>query len=267
MTQGKNLKDLNSLKRDNIKFILCDIDDTLTNEGKLFSEAYDSLWRLHKHGYKIIPITGRPAGWCEMIARFWPVDGVVGENGAFYFYYDKQHMHRSFTQTESERKSNQAKLELIKKEVLSKVPGSAIASDQFCRAVDLAVDFCEDVPALPQKDILKIVEIFKAHGAEAKVSSIHVNGWFGQHDKLTTTLTYLKDRWGIKDKEQLQEEILYIGDSPNDEPMFKYFKNSVGVKNIEPYLDQITHPPQYICTEEGGLGFQELAKQLLFVQL
>ena len=267
MTQGKKLKDLNSLKRENIKYILCDIDDTLTNEGKLFSEAYDALWRLHKHGFKIIPITGRPAGWCEMIARLWPVDGVVGENGAFYFYYDNQQMHRRFMQTESERKSNQQKLDLIKDEVLNQVAGSAVASDQFCRAVDLAIDFCEDVQPLNHEDVLKIVNIFKSHGAEAKISSIHVNGWFGQHDKLTTTLTYLKDRWNIHDKDQLQNEILYIGDSPNDEPMFKYFKNSVGVKNIEPYLNELTFPPQYICTEEGGLGFQELTKQLLFIEL
>jgi HAD superfamily hydrolase (TIGR01484 family) len=263
MTQGKNFLDLSSLKKESIKFILCDIDDTLTNEGKLFSEAYDSLWRLHRSGFKIIPITGRPAGWCEMIARIWPVDGIVGENGAFYFYYLNQHMHRSYTQNETTRETNKIKLLKIRDEVLQKVSGSAVASDQFCRAVDLAIDFCEDVPALPESKIQDIVKIFKTHGAEAKVSSIHVNGWFGQHDKLTTTLQFLKDRWDITKPEQLQEEILFVGDSPNDEPMFKYFQNSVGVKNIEKYLDGLKNPPRYLCTKEGGLGFQELAKVLL----
>lgn len=263
MTQSKIFKDLNSLKKHTIKYILCDIDDTLTNEGKLFSEAYDSLWRLHKHGFKIIPITGRPAGWCEMIARFWPVDGVVGENGAFYFYYENKNMKRYFTQNNSEREKNQELLIQIKNEILKKVPGSAVASDQFCRVVDLAIDFCEDVPPLSKDDVLKIVEIFKNHGAKAKVSSIHVNGWFGSHDKLTTTLKFLENRWGLKQQTDLLEQVLYIGDSPNDEPMFQYFQNTVGVKNIEPYLKDLKYPPQYICSKEGGFGFQELTELLV----
>lgn len=263
MTQSKNLKNINELKKENIKYILCDIDDTLTNEGKLLSEAYDSLWRLHSAGFKIIPITGRPAGWCEMIARFWPVDGIVGENGAFYFYYDQKKMHRSFTQTESERTSNQNKLIQVQADILKNVPGSAVSSDQFCRAVDLAIDFCEDVPALQAKDIEKIVQIFKSHGAEAKVSSIHVNGWFGQHDKLTTSLKFLKDRYKLSDALKLQENVLFVGDSPNDEPMFAFFKNTVGVKNIENYLGEMKSLPSYICSKNGGLGFQELSEVLV----
>lgn len=263
MTQSKNLKNLKELKKENIKYIMCDIDDTLTNEGKLFSEAYDSLWRLHNSGYKIIPITGRPAGWCEMIARFWPVDGVVGENGAFYFYYDEKKMLRSFTQTESERESNQKKLHKVRDEILNNVPGSAVASDQFCRAVDLAIDFCEDVPALKNDDIKNIVQIFKSHGAEAKVSSIHVNGWFGQHDKLTTSLKFLKDRYNLTAIDGLKNQVLFVGDSPNDEPMFAFFEHTVGVKNIEDYLEDMKSPPKYICSEYGGLGFKELTSFLI----
>jgi hypothetical protein len=263
MTQSKNLKNINELKKENIKYILCDIDDTLTNEGKLLSEAYDSLWRLHSAGFKIIPITGRPAGWCEMIARFWPVDGIVGENGAFYFYYDQKKMQRSFTQTESERSSNQNKLLKLQTEILEKIPGTALASDQFCRAVDLAIDFCEDVPALADQDVQKIVQIFKSHGAEAKVSSIHVNGWFGQHDKLTTSLKFLKDRYNLFDTSELNQKVLFVGDSPNDEPMFGFFKNTVGVKNIEHYLDKMNAKPTFLCTKEGGLGFQELTSFLI----
>lgn len=262
MTQSKNFSNFKNLKAQNVKFILCDIDDTLTNEGKLFSEAYDSLWRLHQAGFKIVPITGRPAGWCEMIARFWPVEAIVGENGAFYFYYANQQMQRKFTQSESERNQNADKLQKIKNEILTQVPGSALSSDQFCRAVDLAIDFCEDVPALPDSEVQKIVDIFSSHGAQAKISSIHVNGWFGSHDKLTTTLMLLKDLWNLSSTDQLLEKVLFVGDSPNDEPMFKFFKNTVGVKNIEKYLPQLAYPPQYICNHEGGLGFQELTEYL-----
>lgn len=263
MTQSKNISNVNELKKQNIKYILCDIDDTLTIEGKLISEAYDSLWRLANAGFKVVPITGRPAGWCEMIARFWPVDGVVGENGAFFFYYYQNKMHRKYSQAEEVRKQNSIKLSVIQNEILTNIPGTAVASDQFCRSVDLAIDFCEDVPALPESEIKKIVQIFKKHGAEAKVSSIHVNGWFGQHDKLTTTLDFLKDRYKLTDTSKIKSEVVFIGDSPNDEPMFEYFPQSVGVKNIEKFLDQITFKPKYICNFEGGLGFSEMANQLI----
>ncbi len=263
MTQGKNFKNLSQLDNKKIKYVLCDIDDTLTNEGKLFSEAYDSLWLLKRAGYNVVPITGRPAGWCEMIARFWPVEGVVGENGAFYFYYDKKKMNRSFSQTEKERDANQKKLAQIKVEILEEVSGSAIASDQFSRAVDLAVDYCEDVAPLPQSCINKIVRIFHNHGAKAKVSSIHVNGWFGDHDKLSTSLAFLKDRWDLTSEADLKEKVLFVGDSLNDEPMFKFFDYTVGVKNIETQLDQFTFPPEYLCSKKGGYGFQELTKYLI----
>lgn len=263
MTQSKNLLNINELKKQNIKYILCDIDDTLTLDGKLITEAYDSLWRLTKAGFKVVPITGRPAGWCEMIARFWPVDGVVGENGAFFFYYDQNKMLRKYSQTEETRKQNSKKLSIIQNEILTNIPGTAVASDQFCRSVDLAIDFCEDVPALPESEIKKIVQIFKKHGAEAKVSSIHVNGWFGQHDKLTTTLDFLKDRYKLTDSSKIKDEVVFIGDSPNDEPMFEYFPQSVGVKNIEKFLNQITFKPKYICNFEGGLGFSEMTDHLI----
>ncbi len=263
MTQSKINYSINELTKQNIKYILCDIDDTLTLEGKLISEAYDSLWRLSNAGFKVVPITGRPAGWCEMIARFWPVDGVVGENGAFYFYYDKNKMHRKYSQSETVRKENSKKLLQIQNEILTQVPGSAVASDQFCRSVDLAIDFCEDVPALSESGIKKIVQIFKNHGAEAKVSSIHVNGWFGKHDKLTTTLDFLKDRFQMTDTKKIKDEVIFIGDSPNDEPMFEFFPQSVGVKNIEKFLSQLTYKPKYICNLEGGYGFSEMSAKLL----
>ncbi len=132
-----------------------------------------------------------------MMARFWPIQEIVGENGAFYFRYFKQKMHRHFFFDETIRLENQKKILLIQTEVLQAVPGSALASDQFCRLFDLAIDFCEDVPPLPATEVQKIVDIFHKHGAQAKVSSIHVNGWFGNYDKLTMVLKYLKEEWQI----------------------------------------------------------------------
>lgn len=260
----KNLNDFNS----KIEFILTDIDDTLTTEGQLHSAAYDSLWKLHDAGIKIIPITGRPAGWCEMIARFWPVDGIVGENGGFYFRYAAargeklKKMHRWLFTDDETIKKNRSKLMKIEKSVLSEVKGSAVASDQFCRLMDLAIDFCEDVPPLQAQDIARIVEIFKQHGAQAKVSSIHVNGWFGDYDKLSTTFQFLKNEFNLSEADALQK-CAFIGDSPNDEPMFSKFPNSFGVANIKKFQNQIKHLPTYVSQLEGGDGFTEISRKIL----
>lgn len=146
----KNLSTMSSTQLDNIKFILTDIDDTLTTEGRLKSDAYNAMERLSLSGYKVIPVTGRCAGWCDHIARMWPVDGVVGENGAFFYQYDHMNkkMHNVYSQTELQRQSNFKLLHQIKDTVLSSVSGTAVASDQDYRVTDLAIDFAEDVPKL-----------------------------------------------------------------------------------------------------------------------
>ena len=245
-----------------IRFVFTDIDDTLTDEGRLEAGAYEALWRLYESQIFVIPVTGRPAGWCELIARQWPVAGVVGENGGFYFRYHKREMKRYFVFDEATQKQNRTRLDKIRDEVLVKVPGSAVASDQFCRMMDLAIDFCEDVDPLPQTSVDKIVEIFKAHGAQAKVSSIHVNGWFGDYDKLSMCREFLKREFLI-DISKAQNEICFSGDSPNDEPMFQFFENSFAVKNIEKFVEQLKYKPAYVASFNGGKGFVEIAAKIL----
>jgi hydroxymethylpyrimidine pyrophosphatase-like HAD family hydrolase len=197
-----------------------------------------------------------------MIARLWPVEGVVGENGAFYFRYHDRKMHRYFFSGENTRHNNQKKLEIIRDEVLQEVPGCAIASDQFCRLFDLAVDFCEDVPALGTQAVAKIVEVFHKHGAQAKISSIHVNGWFGDYDKLTMVLKYLEREWNVS-PEQALKVAGFSGDSPNDEPMFAYFPHSFGVANINKFATALKSPPTYVAGLRGGEGFVEIAEQII----
>ena len=172
-----------------IRFVLTDIDDTITANGRLPAASYLAMEKLQQAGLKVIPITGRPAGWCDHIARMWPVDGIVGENGAFYFVYDrgKRKMKRRFWKTENERAADRTKLGQLRKQILATVEGCAVASDQSYREADLAIDFCEDVPALPKSSVEQIVSLFEKAGAVAKVSSIHVNGWFGNYDKLAMT--------------------------------------------------------------------------------
>lgn len=247
-----------------ITAVLTDIDDTLTLHGRLPAEAYDALWKLRHAGLKVIPITGRPAGWCDMIARQWPVDGVVGENGAFYFRYDGEarRMIRVYAQAASERQENTERLWKIARRVLAEFPGTAIASDQAYREIDVAIDFCEDVPPLPLAAAQQIAEAFHKEGAAAKVSSIHVNAWFGSHDKLTMSRRFLSEAFGI-DVDRQTEGVAYCGDSPNDAPMFKAFPVSIGVANIRPYARLMSHLPRYVTQGEGGHGFAEFAAATL----
>ncbi|WP_413585063.1 HAD family hydrolase [Bdellovibrio sp. HCB274] len=245
-----------------VQFLLTDIDDTLTDEGLLGTEAYEAMWALHNAGIKVIPVTGRPAGWCEMIARVWPVSGIIGENGGFYFRYHGKKMQRHFFFDEQTQKQNREKLNQLEKEILQKVPGCDLASDQFCRLMDLAIDFCEDVPALPKSEVQKIVDIFKSHGAQAKVSSIHVNGWFGSYDKLSMSLKFLANEFGVS-ADEAKKVCAFSGDSPNDEPMFQYFQNSFAVANIQNFVDQIKHQPTYVANQRGGIGFTEIASAIL----
>lgn len=260
---------------DAIKTVFTDIDDTLTDEGVLRAEAYQSLWQLHDAGIRVVPVTGRPAGWCEMIARFWPVHGVIGENGGFYFRYDapEKKMKRHFVVDEKTMKKNREALEQIQYEVLRNVQGSAVASDQFSRLMDLAIDFAEDVGPLPEKDINQIVAIFEKHGAVAKVSSIHVNGWFGKYDKLSMTKIYCEKELGFKfDIENggaanaagpHPATIAFCGDSPNDEPMFAAFKNSFAVANIVNFADRLQNKPAFVSEKTGGRGFVQIATRIL----
>jgi HAD superfamily hydrolase (TIGR01484 family) len=254
----KNIREF----KNKIQLLLTDIDDTMTDEGLLGREAYDAMWRLRNGGIHVVPVTGRPAGWCELIARLWPVSGVIGENGGFYFRYINKQMKRHFFFDEKTQKKNREKLDVIHDEVLKSVKGSAIASDQFCRLMDLAIDFCEDVPRLPKNEVQKIVQIFEKHGAHAKISSIHVNGWFGDYDKLTQSLNFLANEFGL-DKDQARKQCAFAGDSPNDEPMWSFFPNALSVANITEFLSDLKNKPKYVSDHRGGLGFAEIADQIL----
>lgn len=251
-------------KARSVRVVLTDIDDTITTEGMLTAKAYAALENLQRAGFLVIPVTGRPAGWCDHIARMWPVDAIVGENGAFYFRYDRERkkMHQHFWAKPQELKPNRTKLDAIEKEVLEAVPGSALASDQAYRVADLAIDFCEDVPALPETEVDRIVAIFERAGAQAKVSSIHVNGWFGDYNKLSMAKTLLADVFNLG-WEEAKETVIYAGDSPNDEPMFAAFPMSVGVSNIHAFAHRLKNKPAYITEGHSGDGFAELAALLL----
>ena len=248
----------------NLTGVLFDLDDTFTTHGKIPACSFSALWDLRKAGLTVIAVTGRPAGWCDHIARMWPVDGVVGENGAFYFWFDgkERKLKKRFLDPDSVRAEKRQRLITVRDEILAAVPGTALASDQLYRESDLAIDYCEDVPPLGTEAVQKICHIFKAHGATCKVSSIHVNGWFGEYDKLGMVKRFIKERFGL-DLDGAKESFAYCGDSPNDEPMFDYFPFSVAVKNVLKFVDQMQKLPAYITSAEGGEGFAQFVGHIL----
>jgi HAD superfamily hydrolase (TIGR01484 family) len=256
------MKPLSTLDARGVRALLFDIDDTLTTEGKLTAEAYSALESLKRAGKILVAVTGRPAGWCDHIARMWPVDAVVGENGAFYFSYSDGKLIKRFHDDASERARKRARLESIAGELLAAFPGCGLASDQPYRETDLAIDYREDVVPQPLETAERIAARMRQAGLQAKVSSIHVNGWFGDYDKLAMTRVVFAERLGI-DIAAGGREVVFAGDSPNDAPMFGFFDNSVGVANVRRFEAVLERKPRYVTQAEAGAGFSELASHLL----
>jgi hypothetical protein len=195
----------------------------------------------------------------------WPVAGVVGENGALVYAYDRprRRMERTYLIPEEERREGQRRLERIRERALREVPGCAVAADQPFRVADLAIDYREDVGPLSESEVQAICRIIESEGAAYKISSIHVNCWYGDFDKVHGVRRFLADRGQELDAPEVQDSALFIGDSPNDEPMFRALAASIGVANIQPFLDRLTYPPAYLTERPAAAGFAEAVGVIL----
>lgn len=267
----KPLSQVTRAELSGVKAIFFDIDDTFSGNGhrdepRILPEAYDALWRLFRAAYKVVPVTGRPAGWCDMIARMWPVTGIVGENGAFYQYIDRDakqpKLVKKYLESAAVRSANAKKLAALHKAVLKKFPGAKTPSDQLFREFDLAIDYCEDVARWSDKKVQNLLEFCRSRGATAKLSSIHVNTWFGKYDKWTCVRRVLTDYFHIDISAEISK-VVYLGDSPNDEPFFARMPFTVGVANVREFLDRMENGPTYVTEAGGGLGFAEFAERVL----
>ena len=245
-----------------VRFVLFDIDDTITMDGRLLRESYDALWNLSEAGIAAIPVTGRPAGWCDLIARQWPVAGVVGENGAFAFHMQDDKLERLYHPAAPEPGSVRLRLAGLSSSALEAFPGLRLAKDQAYRLFDIALDFAEEEPRFDLAFASKVKAYCETAGATAKVSSIHVNAWFGNYDKLSMAENFLSSVLGYDPRIDLSS-VLYFGDSPNDEPMFRHFPLSCGVANVEKYRDLLKHSPAFITREPFGYGFAEGVEVLM----
>ncbi|MDR3284356.1 MAG: HAD-IIB family hydrolase [Treponema sp.] len=264
----KPIAELPPEEASHIRFILMDIDDTLTRDGKLLAASYTALWKLRDAGFVVIPVTGRPAGWCDLIVREWPVDGVVGENGALAFWEEPGSAEggaRPVLKTDfhpQALRNDHPALARIRERALSAISGLRVAKDQFARMFDLALDFAEEEPALPLETAEQVRRIAVEEGAQAKISSIHVNVWMGVYDKLSMAERFLTRRFGWQPGRG-DNEVVFVGDSPNDEPLFARFPLSCAVANIHRYQGLITRFPGFVSAQECGDGFAEIVERIL----
>ena len=251
--------------------VLTDIDDTLTTDGAITTDALQALEALKKAGLHVIAITGRPVGWSEPFARTWPVDAIVAENGAVALVNAgllsavstgaETEIRRLYLQAPAVRESNYVRLQQVAQRILCEVPGTLLSRDSPGRETDIAIDHSE-FTHLPQEEIARAVSIMQSEGMTATVSSIHINGWFGEHNKLVGA------NWIVREllKQNLAANMhrwVYVGDSTNDQQMFEAFPYSIGVANIRRFENELTHLPKYIAQQERGAGFAEITAALI----
>jgi HAD superfamily hydrolase (TIGR01484 family) len=248
-----------------VRGVFTDIDDTLTRDGAIEPAALLALHELHAAGVPVIAITGRPLGWSEPFARpspeGWPVAAIVPENGAVALIRDAVGLHTEYVQDEATRAHNARRLREVAARVLADVPGATLARDSAGRVTDIAIDHAE-FAHLDDAAIEQVVAIMRGHGMTATVSSIHVNGWFGDHDKLSGARWMVQRLYGRRlDDEHAQW--VYVGDSTNDQAMFGFFPLSVGVANLRDFAAQLHTWPAYLTEGARGEGFAQVAARLI----
>jgi HAD superfamily hydrolase (TIGR01484 family) len=249
-------------ERARITGVLTDIDDTLTTEGAVTRDAMAALGALRDAGLHVVPITGRPVGWSEPFALAWPVAAIVAENGAVALTRSAQgQLRKLYVQDEATRRANHARMQQVAQRIVREVPGATISRDSDGRETDIAIDHSE-FHHLPQAAIDAVVATMRAEGMNATVSSIHVNGWYGDHNKLSGARWIVRELLG-RDLDAELDRWVYVGDSTNDVLMFEHFPHSVGVANIRRFEHQLSFKPKYITQGERGAGFSEVARAVL----
>ena len=253
-----------------------DIDDTLTTDGAITPDALQALADLKAAGLSVVAITGRPVGWSEPFAAQWPVDAIVAENGAVALRRAAEDLNeiglqrlsnkrwqlsKSYQQAPAIRQQNYARMQQVLAQIKAEVPSARRATDSAGRETDIAIDHSE-FTHLTQDAIDHAVRLMRAAGMNATVSSIHINGWFGDHNKLEGARWIVRELWE-RNLDAEMDRWVYVGDSTNDQLMFQHFEHSVGVANVARFVPQLQHLPRYVTQGERGAGFAEVARAIL----
>lgn len=258
----KPISTMSSSTAKRISFLLTDIDDTLTKDGKLIPEAYSALWDLKKEGIPVIAVTGRASAWGNLLVQEWPVAAVITENGAVSYFIKDGHTIETLVFPGTSKNTDISLRKAFEKSLME-IPGAKPAQDNHLRQYDLAIDYAETVsPPLKPEEVAHIISIFNKKGCHAVPSSIHINTWKGNFNKKEAAIMILKKLF-FYDDDRDADKVMYVGDARNDEPMFAHFPNACAVANISKWIDCMTHHPSWISSEEYGWGFANIVNTLI----
>jgi hydroxymethylpyrimidine pyrophosphatase-like HAD family hydrolase len=263
-----------------IEGVFTDVDDTLTKDGKLSALTFSTLWQLQEAGIQVVPVTGRSYGWAHMMLSQWPVNAVIAESGGVYLHREVSTMGARvaavpdplftaaplkvvFYDTPNRVADDRQRLMAVCQELLSDYPMLSFASDNILRQVDVAIDYCEDIPRVPLAIVQEVIQALREQGFQARNSTVHINAWHGHFDKGPMALRYLKEVQTLS-TEQVQQRWAFIGDAPNDRSMFELFPRSIAVANIQAFIRDLGQDrPKWLTQASHGEGFVEFAQMLL----
>lgn len=255
------LRPLREADLSRVEAVFTDVDGTLTTKGKLTSGTLRAIEWLNAVNVPVVLVSGRPSGWGEAWVRQWPVAGAIMENGALHYAWRGSKLEKSFDQPEKQRLVHRKQLAAHVQAALKAVPGAQLSSDSSATEVDLAIDYAEDAALGPEAaDALE--NFLHKRGVTAVRSSVHVNCWLGDFDKLKAVKRFVRTEWK-KTVARDDERYVYVGDSFNDAPMFRAFSLSVGVANVKDVLATLKDSPKFVTRAREGKGFGEVADAIV----
>jgi len=261
MTEGipRPLREASAERLAKIDVLLTDMDDTLTHQGRLPPETFAAMAALRQAGIRVIPVTAAPAGWCDQMARMWPVDAVIAENGGLSFHVGEGQREPDmvFWHDTAGQASLPEKLQTVAQEIRLALPWAELAADQPFRLTSLAFRIPE-----AQEQLAALIALLKTSGCSTTINNLWVLAWFGGYTKLEASCRLLAEHFGL-DFDSQKDRLIYSGDSLNDEPMFAALENNVGVSTVVEFLPRMRHAPTWITDAPGGYGFAELVQALL----
>jgi len=273
----KPLVDLPAAAARSLSGVIFDLDDTLLDHGALTEAAYSAMFVLRRAGLSLIACTGRPAGWGEVIARQWPIDAAIAENGAVAFVREGSASDArvaaigappgstAATRGHTERRSRRAVLLGLAEELVSRFPDAALADDNDLRATDVTIDIGEHRRVRPE-DARAMRALAAGRGVRTLQSSVHIHLTTETADKASASIRVLSDHFG-EDATRARSRYAFIGDSGNDAAPFAAFAVTFGVANVHPHLGKLSIPPRYVTAEPMGRGFAAIAERLAALRL
>lgn len=243
-----------------VRGVFSDIDDTLTHDGAVVPAAYAALVRAREAGLRTVLVTGRPAGWAEVLASVWPVDAAIAENGGIAYVRRGRRLERLHFEP-GDPADSARRLSALSDEIIATYPFARRADDSTLRVTDVAFDIGEN-QRLASTEIDQLTAHCRRLGARTLVSSVHAHACFHTADKALMSARVAELLWN-EPASEVAAHYAFVGDSPNDQAAFAFFSTSIGVANVARYASVLAPPPRYVTPSPGGRGFAEAIEALL----